>query len=111
MGLGARDRRMRHPDLLIGPAFALRSRLRRLAEQRPLQAASRTAAVDQVRREIPPLDAKLRMRPVIGWEGEGLSRCDLRKAIGRLAEAGIALRMCAARESECGEAAGEGAAR
>src|SRR3954465_2422437 len=99
---------MRHPHLLIGPALALRPRLRRLAKQRPLQAASRAAAIDEVRREIPPLDAKLRMRRMIARKGECLSRRDLGKAVGCLAEPGIALRARAADCRERGDAAGEG---
>src|SRR5262249_48946085 len=100
---------MRHPDLLIGPAFTLRPRLRGLAEQRPLQAARRAAAVDEVRREIPPLDAKLRMRSAISGEGEHFSRRHLRKAVGSLTEPGIALRADPVRKCECGNAAGKGA--
>src|SRR5205085_10719391 len=94
-----------------GPAPGLRSRPGSLAKQRPLQSASRATAVDEVRRQIPPFDAKRRMWPVIGRESECLSRRDLRKAVGCLAEPGIALRMRAACERERGDAAGKGAPR
>ena len=106
VGVGARHRGVRHPDLLIGPAFAFRPWLCCLTKQSPLQPAGRLAAVDKVRGEIPPFNPKIRMWSVISGEGEHFSRRDLRKAIGRLAEPGIALRARTACKGERSDAAG-----
>jgi hypothetical protein len=91
MGVGACDGGMAHPYLLIGPSFQLRARAHRLAKQRPLHAVSRAIPVRQIERDIPPLDAKIRMRTMIGREGEPLARDDGCKSITVHAKSGKAL--------------------
>ena len=66
MGVGARHGGVAHPDLLVGPAFLLRARRHRLPEQRPLRAIGCAARIHEVGGDVPPLDAILRMRAVIG---------------------------------------------
>src|ERR671937_1174573 len=65
MAVGARDGGMRHPDLLVGPAFAVGTWRHRLAKQRPLRAIGIAGAVCEVRRHVPPFDAIAGMRTVI----------------------------------------------
>src|SRR5581483_3830649 len=111
MDVGARHRGMRHPDLLVGPALLLRTGCKRLPEQRPLRAESRAAAVFQVRGHVPPLDAEVRMCPVVGREGKYLAGLHLRIVGGVLAQSGKPLRAGARAEPEQREAADKGAAR
>src|SRR5581483_11080570 len=65
VSIGASDRGMTHPDLLIGPAFLLCTRRHGLTEQGPLRAKSCTVCVCEVGGDVPPLDAEVGMRTVI----------------------------------------------
>ncbi len=92
MAVGTGDRGMPHPELLAGPPLALWSRPRGLSKQRPLDAACGAGGVDEVRRHIPPFDAKIGMRAMVGGKRKQLARCDLGIAFRILPEPGIALR-------------------
>src|SRR3569832_1653380 len=92
MGVGPGHRGMRHPDLLAGPARALRSRPRRLPEQGPLQAVGLSIGVVEIGGDIPPIDAEVRKRTVIPGKAEQLAGRYLRKAVAVFAEAREALR-------------------
>ena len=55
----------------------------RLTKQRPLRAIGGAAAVGEVGRHVPPLDAEIRMRAVIGGKRESLAGNDRRKSFAR----------------------------
>src|SRR5579859_3726840 len=74
--IGARSRGVRHPDLLIGPAFRLRTRRHRLSEQRPLRAIGGASGINEVGSDVPPFDAEVRVRAVISRKNELLVRDD-----------------------------------
>ena len=63
-----------------------------LTKQRPLRAIGRAAGVHEIRGHVPPLDAKLRMRAVIGGKRKALAGHDGCKSFRVLAEPGKALR-------------------
>src|SRR5271163_59574 len=88
------DRGVAHPDLLTGPAFRRRIWLHGLAKQRPLHAERRAVAVDEIGGHVPPFDAEIRVRTVIGGKRENLARRDRRKSFAVRAEPGKALRTC-----------------
>src|ERR1700738_1937055 len=92
MGIGARGSRMAHPDLLIGPSLLLRAGLHRQTEQGPLRAQGCAGGIDKVRRQVPPLDAKLRMRTMIGRKGKCLAGSDSGESLAADAKPGKALR-------------------
>src|SRR6185312_9481651 len=87
-------------DLLIGPAFVMRPRRECLPEQRPLRAVGGPAVISEVRRQVPPLDAEIRVRTVVGRKREGLSGRDFCKARRIVAESGKALRQRAPAKGE-----------
>src|SRR6185437_1781216 len=104
MGVGARDRGMSHPDLLTCPALPLWPGLRRLTEQRPLDAVGIAVAVFEIGGDVPPLDPIVGMWPVIGWKRKAAARHDGRKSGDVVAEASKDLRPRGARtEAESGE--------
>jgi hypothetical protein len=80
-----------HPDLLAGPAVALRPGFGRLPEERPLHAVVAALGILQRRGQVPPFDAVLGMRAVVGGEFEPGGRRDLGEALGGGSEAGVAL--------------------
>ncbi len=88
----ARRSGMPHPDLLVGPAFLLRARRHRLPKQRPLHAIGGARGIPEVRRHVPPLDAILRMRAMIGWKCQHAPGHHGCKSFGVAAETGKALR-------------------
>ena len=90
--VGAGDGGMAEPDLLVGPAFALSACCDRLTKQRPLRAIGGTVCVSEVGRHIPPLDAELRMRAMIGWKRKCLAGNHGSKPLRAFAETGEALR-------------------
>ncbi len=63
------------------------ARLRRLAEQGPLRAIRRAAGVREIGGHVPPLDAEVRMRAVIGGKRERPARCDRRRSHRRSRQA------------------------
>jgi hypothetical protein len=111
VGIGAGDRGVAHPDLLVGPAFKLRARLHRLTEQGPLRAIGGAGRIHQIGRHIPPLDPVIRMRTVIFRKGKNLAGTDVGEPASLDAEPGKTLRQRAlAAESEKHGAGREGAA-
>ena len=103
MRIGPGHRRMAHPDLLVGPAFLRRPGCDGLTKQRPLRAIGGAAAVGEISGHVPPLDAKRRMRAVIGGKCKRPAGNDRRKSVGGFPEPGKALRESLAAESgeEC----------
>src|ERR1700719_3568449 len=92
VGVGTRDRRMPHPDTLIGPALLLRAGMHGISEQRPLRALCCPGRIHEIGRHVPPFDMKLRMRAMIGGKAECPAWDDGRKSIAAQAEACKALR-------------------
>src|SRR5450756_2401884 len=90
--MGAGDSGVAHPELLAGPAFFLRAGPHRLAKQGPLRAEGCALRIRQVRRHVPPLDAKIGVRAVIGRESKTLAGSDGGESFRALAEPGKALR-------------------
>src|SRR5258708_14174676 len=112
MGIGARDRRVSHPYLLIGPALLLRAGLHRLAKQGPLRAIGRVGLINQIGRHVPPLDPKIRMRAAIFRKGKNLARNNRRKPFAADAKPGKTLRSRRpAAQPEKHKASRKGAAR
>jgi hypothetical protein len=111
MGVGARDRRMPHPDLLIGPSCLLRTGRHRLTEQCPLHAIAGSRCIRKISRHVPPLDAKFRMRAVVGGKDKFLTRNHRRKALAVHAKPGKSLRpRSLLRQRQKQRAAGKGSA-
>src|SRR5262249_58030337 len=109
--VGAGDRGVPHPDLLVGPAFELRAGAHRLPEQRPLRAMGRAGGIREVRGHVPPFDAEFRMRTVIEGEDEVLAGHDRRKTVSRLAQSSETLRTRPAPKANRKRATDERAAR
>ncbi|MNZ94860.1 hypothetical protein D3C78_1139780 [compost metagenome] len=77
MSLGAGHRGMGHPQVAVAPAGLRGTGLQGVAEQRPLHAPRPALLVPQIGRHVPPLDAVVRMRAVIGGEDDGPARSRL----------------------------------
>src|SRR4030081_693618 len=102
---------MAHPDLLIGPSLLLCAGPRCQTEQGPLRAAGRAGGIHKVRRHVPPLDAKVRMRTMIGRKRKCLAGSDRGEPLAAHATPRKALRQRGfAAEREKKRAACEGAA-
>src|SRR5260370_10312586 len=97
--------------MLMGPAFLLRPGKHRLAKQGPLCAIGRARRIHEIRGQIPPFDAIVRMRTVIGRKSKRLAGNDRRKSVPSDAKSGKALRTRGlAAEPESKRAARAGAA-
>src|SRR5260221_14279112 len=83
---------MAHPDLLIGPAIPLHARRDRLAKQGPLRAIGHAFGIPEIRGEVPPLDAIVGMRAVIGGECQRAAGHDGGKTVGVVAQSRKTLR-------------------
>src|ERR1700750_654723 len=94
MGVGASHCGMRHPDLLIGPAFLACARCQRLPEQRELRAIGGAGVISEICGDVPPLDPEIRMRAMVLGKREAFAGDDLGIAARISAEPGKALCPC-----------------
>ena len=108
----AGDSGVTHPDLLAVPTLALRAGRHRLPEQRPLRAVGRAARIVEVGGDVPPFNAKVRMRAEVAGKHETFSRHHRRETGRFAAKAREALRPCRrAVEADAHQAGGEHATR
>ena len=87
---GARRRRMAQVEGAVGPAFPLRAGLQSHAKQRPLRAIARAVVAQNIGGQIPPFDAKARMRAVILREDELTAGQNRLEPLGLVGEPGVA---------------------
>ncbi|MDT4857072.1 hypothetical protein FQZ97_914840 [compost metagenome] len=90
VAVGAGQGGVAHPQVLVAPARFAGAGLQRTAEQGPLQAPGAALFVFQVGSDVPPFDAVVRVRTVIGRKAEVPAGRHLGKARRGFAQPGEA---------------------